>query len=167
LTVISYASFEVREKRSSAELGGDTRHGFVDMARIIDRRPGGHQMRTAATITFVLLSVTGAQTQTAVKNVISGNPLKLAFFNSTNPDCSSRGRSTIRLIRAPEHGRVNFRLTADFPSSRSQCHQRRVPGTAFYYQSQRGFAGTDHVEVEVIFPSGSLGQYNYTINVIP
>lgn len=124
-------------------------------------------MRTAITITFALLSVTGAQSQTAVRNVISGNPLKLSFFNSTNPDCSSRGRSTIRLIRAPEHGRVNFRQTADFPSSRSQCHQRRVPGTAFYYQSQRGFAGTDYVEAEVIFPSGNLTRYSYTINVIP
>src|SRR5271169_2824867 len=30
------------------------------------------------------------------------------------------------------------------------------PGTALYYQSQRGFGGTDYVEAEVIFPSGNL-----------
>jgi hypothetical protein len=124
-------------------------------------------MRTAVTITFALLSATGAQGQTAVKNVISGNSLKLSFFNSTNPDCSSRGPSTVRLVRSPEHGRVSFRRTADFPSSRSQCHQRRVPGTALYYQSQRGFGGMDYVEAEVIFPSGNLRRYSYSINVIP
>src|SRR5262249_53526050 len=111
--------------------------------------------------------VTGAQGQTAVKSVIAGGQLKLAFFNSTNPDCSSRGQSSVRLIRGPEHGRVNARQTSDFPSSRSQCHPRRVPGTAFYYQSERGFAGTDHVEAEVIFPSGNLRRYSYAINVIP
>ena len=84
-------------------------------------------MRTAVTLTFTLLSATGAQSQTAVKNVISGTSLKLSFFNSTNPDCSSRGPSTVRLVRSPEHGGVSLRHTADFPSSRSQCHQRRVP----------------------------------------
>jgi hypothetical protein len=124
-------------------------------------------MRTAITIAIALFSATAAQGQSANRYVVSGHQLKLSFFNSTNPDCSSRGRSEIRLIRAPEHGRVSFRQTADFPSSRSQCHQRRVPGTAFYYQSQRGFAGTDYVEAEVIFPSGRLGRYSYAINVVP
>jgi hypothetical protein len=124
-------------------------------------------MRAAASNIIALLSATSAQGQPAVKNVVSGNSLKLSFFNSTNPDCSSRGRSEIRLIRAPEHGRVNLRQASDFPSSRSECHQRRVPGTALYYQSRRGFAGTDYVEGEVIFPSGTLRQFSYTINVIP
>jgi hypothetical protein len=124
-------------------------------------------MRTAGMVTFALLSVTAAQGQPAVKSVVAGNSLKLSFFNSTNPDCSSRGKSEIRLTRAPEHGRVNLRQTVDFPSSRSECHQRRVPGTALYYQSRRGFAGMDYVEGEVIFPSGNLRQFNYTINVIP
>jgi hypothetical protein len=107
-------------------------------------------MRTAGMVTFALLSVTAAQGQPAVKNVVAGNSLKLSFFNSTNPDYSSRGKSEIRLSRAPEHGRVNLRQTVDFPSSRSQCHQRRVPGTALYHQSRRGFA-LDYVEGEVIF----------------
>src|SRR5262249_44444811 len=96
----------------------------------------GSLMRATITIAIALFSATAAQGQSATRYVVSGHQLKLSFFNSTNPDCSSRGRSEVRLIRAPEHGRVSFRQTADFPSSRSQCHQRRVPGTAFYYQSQ-------------------------------
>jgi hypothetical protein len=124
-------------------------------------------MRTAITITFALLSATTAQGQSATKNAVSGHSLKLSFFNSTNPDCSSRGQSTIRLIRAPQHGHVTFAQTTDFPSSRSQCHLRRVPGTAMYYVSQRGFIGTDYVEAEIIFPTGNLMQRSYTINVIP
>src|SRR5262245_868774 len=136
------------------------------MARVIARSPGAHKLCAAFTVVFSLLSVSSAQSQTAVKHVIAGNSLKLSFFNSTNPDCSSRGQSTVRITRAPEHGRLSSRTASDFPSSRSQCHQRRVPGTAFYYQSQRGFAGTDYVEAEVVFPSGNLRRYSYTINVI-
>ena len=124
-------------------------------------------MRTAIMIAFALLFVTAAQGQSAGKYAISGRPLKLSFFNSTNPDCSSPGRPTIRLSRAPEHGRVSLRQTMDFPSSRSQCHQRRVAGTALYYVSQRGFSGTDYVQADVIFASGNLRPYSYTVNVIP
>jgi hypothetical protein len=114
----------------------------------------GHQMRTAITIVFALLSATAAQgqsAQSATKYAVSGRSLKLSFYNSTNPDCSSPGRPTIRIIRAPEYGRVTFTQTADFPSSRSQCHQRRVSGTAIYYSSQRGFAARNALTVRVRF----------------
>ena len=127
-------------------------------------------MRTAITIALALFSATAAQGQSAIKYAVSGRPLKLSFFGTTNPDCSSVGRPTIRLIGAPEHGRATVTQTTDFPSFpssnlRSVCNQRRVAGTALYYVSQRGFFGMDHVEVEIIFASGSLRQQSYTINV--
>jgi hypothetical protein len=127
-------------------------------------------MRTAITIAIALLSVTSAQGQSSTKYAISGRPLKLSFFSSTNPDCSSLGRPTIRLVRAPEHGRVTVTQTNDFPNFsasniRSACNRRRVAGTAIYYASQRGFIGTDYVQAEVIFASGNLRQPSFTINV--
>ena len=127
-------------------------------------------MRTAITIALALFSATAAQGQSATKYAVSRRSLKLSFFNSTNPDCSTVGRPTIRLTRAPEHGRVTVNQTTDFPNFpvsniRSECNRRRVPGAAIYYVSQRGFIGTDFVEVEIIFINGALWQRSYNINV--
>jgi hypothetical protein len=127
-------------------------------------------IRAAITIAIALFSATAAQGQSAIKYVVSGRPLKLSFFSTTNPDCSSGGRPTIRLTRAPEHGRVTVTQTTDFPSFpvsniRSECNRRRVPGAAIYYVSQRGFIGTDFVEAEIIFINGALWQRSYNINV--
>ena len=127
-------------------------------------------MRAATTIEIVLFSATASQGQSATKYAASGSPLKLSFLYSTNPDCSSVGPPTIRLTRAPEHGRVTVSQTRDFPNFpvsniRSECNRRRVPGAVVHYVSQREFLGTDYVDIEVIFVSGTLRQQSYTINV--
>jgi hypothetical protein len=127
-------------------------------------------MRTAVAIALALFSATAARGQSTTKYAISGRPLKLSFFSTTNPDCSSVGRPTIRLTRAPEHGRVTVTQTTDFPSFpvsnvRSQCNRRRVAGAALYYVSQRGYVGPDYVQAEIIFASGNLRQVSYAINV--
>jgi hypothetical protein len=118
------------------------------------------------------LCATAAQGQSVnvTKYAVSGRPLKLDFAASTNPDCSSVGRPTVRASRAPEHGRVTVTQSTDFPrfppsNIRSQCNGRRVAGAAINYVSQRGFIGTDNVEVEIIFASGSLRHESFTINV--
>ena len=127
-------------------------------------------MRSSIAMAIALMSATAAQAQYSTKYAVSGQPLKLAFFNSTNPDCSSVGPPTIRIVRAPEHGRVTVVQTTgfpNFPSSniRSECNRRRVRGATINYVSQRGFVGTDQVQVEIIFASGNLRQASYTINV--
>ena len=127
-------------------------------------------MRAAITIATAMLSATAAQAQFATKYAVSGQPLKLDFAASINPDCSSIGPPTIRVVRAPEHGRLTVVRTTDFPSfrppnPRSDCNRRRVAGAAIRYVSQRGFIGMDAVGVEIIFASGSLRQQNFTINV--
>jgi len=127
-------------------------------------------MRTAITIALALFSATAAQAQSATKYAVSGRPLRLSFFNSTNPDCTTEGRPTIRLIRAPEHGRVTVAQTTGFPNFpvsniRNECNRRRVIGAAIDYVSQRGFTGADFVEVEIIFVNGALWQRSYAINV--
>jgi hypothetical protein len=123
-------------------------------------------------VTTTLLSATAAQGQTATKYAVSGRPLKLSFFATVNPDCSSVGQTTIRLTRAPEHGRVSVTQTMDFPNFapsnvRFACNRRRVAGATINYVSQRGFVGTDSVQAEVISASGNLRQQSYTINVVP
>jgi len=137
-------------------------------SQTLHRSPLG--LRTAITIAIALFSASAAQGQSTTKYAVSGRSLKLSFFYSTNPDCSMVGRPTIRLIRTPEHGRITITQTSDFPNFpvsniRNECNRRRVPGAAAYYVSQRGFLGTDFVQLEIIFPSGSLRQQSYNINV--
>ena len=127
-------------------------------------------MRTTMIIAAALLCTTVAHGQTFTKYAASGSPLKLDFMNSTNPDCSSVGRPTIRVVRPPEHGRTTVTQTTDFPrfpasNVRSQCNGRRVAGAALNYVSQRGFIGTDYVEVDIIFASGNIRHESFTINV--
>jgi len=127
-------------------------------------------MRAAIAIATVMLSATAAQAQFATKYAVSGRPLKLDFANSTNPDCSSIGPPTNRVVRAPEHGRLTVAQTSDFPNfpasnTRSECNRRRVAGAALHYVSQRGFTGMDAVGVEIIFASGNMRQKSFTINV--
>jgi hypothetical protein len=139
-------------------------------ARTIKLHFGGHPVRTTIAIAIALLSATAAQGQSVTKYAVSGLPLKLDFAASVNPDCSSIGRPTVRLSRAPEHGHATVTQATDFPrfppsNIRSECNRRRVAGAAINYVSQRGFIGTDYVEAEIIFASGSLRHESFTINV--
>jgi hypothetical protein len=127
-------------------------------------------VRTTLAIAIAILCSSAAQGQSITKYAASGRPLKLDFASSTNPDCSNVGRPTIRLSRAPEHGRVSITQTMDFPhfrasNIRSQCNGRRVAGAAVNYAPQRGFVGTDYVDVEIIFASGNLRHESFTVNV--
>jgi len=119
---------------------------------------------------IALMSATAAQAQSSTKYVASGQLVTLGFFYSTNPDCSSIGRPTIRITRSPDHGRVTVVQTTGFPTFpssniRSVCNRRRVAGATLNYVSQRGFGGTDYVQAEIIFASGNYRQVSYIINV--
>ena len=125
-------------------------------------------------VAIALLSATTAEGQVIPRDgtVLSGRALRLHFATSINPDCSLSGRPTIRITRAPEHGRVTVTQARDFPNYptsnvRSVCNTRRVGGTAVIYQSQRGFVGTDNLQDDTIFPDGHVTQHSSTITVIP
>jgi hypothetical protein len=79
--------------------------------------------------------VIGSHAAPITKYVVSGRPLKLSYFSSTNPDCSTAGRPTIRLIRAPEHGRVTISKGSDFPNSRLPTSE--VNAIAVGFQARR------------------------------
>ena len=100
----------------------------------------------------------------------SGKPLILAQPSSLNPDCSSLGTVTIKVIEGPEHGRVTSGRASVFPkfppsNPRSQCNSRRVSGASVTYVSQRGYQGTDRVVIEIIFPTGGYAQQTFNIVV--
>jgi hypothetical protein len=127
-------------------------------------------MKFCVAIIVVVLSSVTAHAQWITKNVVSGQPLMLGFLYSTNPDCTARGFPTVRVVQAPQNGRVAIAKTRDFPSfhplnERSDCNDRRVPGMSMRYVSNRGYLGTDSVTLEAIWPSGMMKQRTFSIQV--
>jgi hypothetical protein len=131
-----------------------------------------HMSVTSASVAALLMlsASTAAQAQTVSRAAASGVPLKLLFASANNPDCSSYGQTTIKLVAAPQHGSTRITHTRDFPSFResnirSVCNTRRVAGAAAHYVSQRGYVGTDATTIEVIYPNGRLLHVTYQIYV--
>lgn len=111
-----------------------------------------------ATASLLLASLIGfeASAQTYNKTVVAGGALALGHYASVNPDCSSKGKTTVRLASAPAHGSVRLREGRGFSffQGYQQCNSRRVEGVTVEYRPERGFVGPDMVGLDVIFPSG-------------
>lgn len=106
------------------------------------------------------------------KTAIAGRPLKLGHWYSINPDCSSLGRTEVRIASGPQRGTLAVKQSSDFPrypstNSRSACNGRRVTSTQLWYTSPRGVVGQDHVSAVIVFPSGATRNPSFTINVVP
>jgi hypothetical protein len=123
-------------------------------------------MRVVITLASLVLSASAAQAQ-YVKVAVSGQPMMLYQANSTNPDCTTMGAVTMRVVGGPQHGRVTVSSTGVFPTfplnnPRSRCNTRRVAGKKAFYTSRRGYVGSDAVALEVIFPNGRYLQRSFS-----
>jgi len=121
-------------------------------------------------ILAALLLFTAVEAKAATIHVISGKAVKLHFAYSINPDCTPVGEVTARVTQSPQQGRISVARVQDFPhfpstNIRSVCNRRRVTGTMIQYVSPRGFIGSDYVGIEIFYPSGSLRQESFTIDV--
>ena len=94
----------------------------------------------------------------------------MIFSISTNPDCTSVGFPTVRVIEQPRHGKIaieNGTGFSNFPQDnpRAECNKRRSDGVIVAYQPEDGYTGQDLVNFKVIFASGSLSKRHYTVDV--
>ena len=92
--------------------------------------------------------------------VASGQKLRLDFLYSLNPDCTSMGFATVRIIEQPKHGRITAANGAGFSTFphnnlRYECNKRRSDGVIVTYKPDPGFTGTDAVNIDAIFASGT------------
>jgi hypothetical protein len=115
-------------------------------------------MRMVMVLSCLALSTVAVHAQ-SYKVAASGQPLTLFRGGSTNPDCTSQGNVTVRVVGGPQHGRVSVRSGGLFPTfsannPRSRCNTRRVAGKEAIYISRRGYVGPDAVTLEVIYPEG-------------
>ncbi|UDL93892.1 hypothetical protein LGH83_15200 [Lichenihabitans sp. PAMC28606] len=105
-----------------------------------------------------------------MKAVPSGVNRQIDFFASVNPDCTSVGTPTVRLVDGPSRGTITTDKGRDFmvfPRSnvRHVCNRRRLSGLKLFYKSQSGFLGVDHVRVLILSASGTGREATYAIDV--
>jgi hypothetical protein len=89
--------------------------------------------------------------------VVSGERQRIDFISVLNPDCSSAGYVTVRVIAPPAHGELTTEKGIDYPTypknnQRYQCNLKKVPLVNIYYRSIPGYVGVDTVTIEWISP---------------
>jgi len=108
--------------------------------------------------------------QPAVRTVASGERQRIGFFYTLNPDCTSGGYTTVRVITPPAHGELTTERGVDYTNypkedQRYQCNLKKSPVTDVYYKSNSGYLGTDSTLIEVASPTGITITRIYTITV--
>jgi hypothetical protein len=86
------------------------------------------------------------------KVMASGGHIVLWQAWAVNPDCSSQGRVTFRILKAPEHGTVSIVSTRFFAPA-SHC-KGRISGQQVRYASRSGYTGADLVLFQTFTPTG-------------
>jgi hypothetical protein len=121
--------------------------------------------------TYSFRSPQAAQhTRELTRVVASDQKLRLDFLYALNPDCTSMGFATVRIIEQPHHGRItveNGTGFTNFPQNnlRYECNKSRADGVIVIYEPDPGFTGTDSVTIDGIFPTGTSGKRHYSIEV--
>jgi len=96
--------------------------------------------------------------------------LRLDFWNSLNPDCSSTGYVTVRITEQAQHGSVAIDHGTGFASyaqgdNRFDCNNRPIEGTVISYAPEAGFTGADSLTIEAISPTGGVVKRHYHISI--
>jgi hypothetical protein len=80
----------------------------------------------------------GLQRLQFARTVPSGTNQRIEFLTALNPDCTSSGDLNVRVIKQPEHGKLETTPTSYFPgfskqSNRYKCNQHKVKGVLVNY----------------------------------
>ena len=105
------------------------------------------------------------------KEVISGWLQKIDPWYATKPDCTAAGYPEVRVVTPPAHGTITSEKGEAFPNFpdgnvRKACNKHPVPATWISYESHPGFAGSDSLAVDIVFPSGRSRRVKYDVEVL-
>jgi hypothetical protein len=102
--------------------------------------------------------------------IAAGQKLRVDFLADIQPDCSSAGQTTVRILDQPQHGTVTIEEGQGFtvfpenhPSS--ACNSRKSEGTLVFYQPSQDYLGPDSITLQITFPLGGALTRHYTIRV--
>ena len=114
-----------------------------------------------------LIIASAAEAQSDSRTMASGQVLRLGHFSNVNPDCTSKGTTTVRISNPPAHGVVRMRTELAFSNfaTQKQCEARKVHGVTVEYLAEHGYLGSDTIGLDVISPSGREQMRTYFITV--
>ena len=89
--------------------------------------------------------------------VVNGQRQRVDFISVLNPDCSTAGYVTVRIVAPPAHGELTTEQGIDYPAypkenQRYQCNLRKAPIVNVYYKSNPAYVGVDTAIIEWISP---------------
>jgi hypothetical protein len=111
----------------------------------------------------------GLQTLQFARTVPSGTNQRIEFVTALNPDRTSSGDVNVRVIKQPQHGKVEIMSTSHFPSyskesNRYKCNQHKVKGVLVNYKVEK-YVGEDAFDLLVLYPGGFAREVHYDISV--
>jgi hypothetical protein len=100
----------------------------------------------------------------------SGQLTKIDAYFSLTPDCSSAGYAEIGVKIDVQNGTFSARKGKDHPtfpsdSDMKKCNRRLIPSTQLYYQSNKGYTGSDTLSIKITLASGKKMNVTYNITV--
>ncbi|THD45273.1 MAG: hypothetical protein E7774_08385 [Bradyrhizobium sp.] len=123
----------------------------------------------ALVVALTFASGAAAQTTSYVRiTMVTGATQLIAHVSNVNPDCTSRGDTEVRIMTEPTSGALRMAKQlgyGHFTGDYEQCSTRKVAGVSVYYTPQKGFIGSDSVQLDVFFPNGVERIENYAITV--
>ena len=119
---------------------------------------------------FAFAQVEGLEKHQFTRVVASGKKVRVSFFTSLNPDCTSRGDTDIRITKQPEHGTVETASEISYPGYpkdhvRFKCNEHKVKGVQVNYKSAEKYDGDDAFELLALFPNGFGWEVHYDVSV--
>jgi hypothetical protein len=109
-------------------------------------------------------------TPTVFPIVVSGERTRVGITFHLNPDCTSAGKITVRLLEAPKNGTVEIlteRTYADYEKTdpKFKCNEQLSEMPAFYYTSREGFKGRDRFSIEIFYPNANYRKRVFNVDV--
>lgn len=124
---------------------------------------------STAVSSCVTTNAEGVKQITTQKTAISGERIRLDHGLAVKPDCSARILPELRVLEAPQHGKIDIvheNVDGKFRGEYSKCTGKQIPGTAAYYTSQKGFIGHDKVAIRHSYKDGVVRDFVSDINVV-
>ncbi len=122
-------------------------------------------------VALAMALAAGAQAQTYGNfrmTMASGGTLLLFHYANVHPDCTSVGPVEVRVLTAPSSGVVRTAQKAGYSRFNGdfvKCNTQKALGASVSYAPQKGFIGTDTVQLDVFYPGGLERVDTYTITV--
>jgi hypothetical protein len=105
------------------------------------------------------------QTVNRAANGPPGTDVQVGVYFNIKPDCTSGPLPSIRLVSAPESGRVVVKRGKVTATNYKQCLATEVPAFIAVYRSRADFAGVDTFTLEVKFPDGKTEVQRVSVTV--